>query len=153
MSSWFVQRKKDGCCDRFILLSCTALMSAFSPNEFGRLSRARFRNTNSSVCIDACWLAIRLSFHTMSRSPKPFTVARLNDLILGSFSHIQPSETVDHLIRYLGTWSGSELVHVVYWSDDELTRSGSTAASCSWLVAPKLSQVVLLISHRLYNMP
>jgi len=29
-------------------------------------------------------------------------------MILGSFSHVQPSETIDHLIRFLGTWSGSD---------------------------------------------
>jgi hypothetical protein len=45
----------------------------------------------------------------MSRAPKPLTVARLNDLILGSFANVKPSETLDHLVRYLGTWSGSEL--------------------------------------------
>ncbi|RDB25918.1 hypothetical protein Hypma_006765 [Hypsizygus marmoreus] len=39
---------------------------------------------------------------------KPLTLARLNDLILGTFSHLQPSETLDHLVRFLGTWSGSD---------------------------------------------
>jgi hypothetical protein len=44
----------------------------------------------------------------MSRS-KSLTSARLNDLILGCFGLLQPSDTLDHLVRYLGTWSGSEL--------------------------------------------
>ncbi|KAF8173042.1 hypothetical protein BJ912DRAFT_88082 [Pholiota molesta] len=44
----------------------------------------------------------------MSRASKPLTVARLNDLILGSFANVKPSETLDHLVRYLGTWSGSD---------------------------------------------
>ncbi|KAG6830872.1 hypothetical protein H0H92_014237 [Tricholoma furcatifolium] len=39
---------------------------------------------------------------------KPYTLARLNDSILGSFGSLQPNETLDHLVRYLGTWSGSE---------------------------------------------
>ncbi|KAF8239610.1 hypothetical protein L208DRAFT_1385588 [Tricholoma matsutake] len=39
---------------------------------------------------------------------KPFTISRASDLILGSFAFIQPSETLDHLVRYLGTWSGSD---------------------------------------------
>ncbi|TFK36630.1 hypothetical protein BDQ12DRAFT_699475 [Crucibulum laeve] len=41
-------------------------------------------------------------------SSKPLTIARLNDAILGCFSRAQPSETVDHLVRFLGTWSGSD---------------------------------------------
>jgi hypothetical protein len=45
----------------------------------------------------------------MSRVSKPLTVARLNDALLGCFVHVNPSATVDHLVRYLGTWSGSEL--------------------------------------------
>ncbi|KAI0044164.1 hypothetical protein FA95DRAFT_1497534 [Auriscalpium vulgare] len=39
---------------------------------------------------------------------KPLTLARLNDLTLGAFANVAPSETLDHLIRYLSTWSGSE---------------------------------------------
>ena len=45
----------------------------------------------------------------MSRSSKSLTPARLNDLVLGCFGRLQPSDTLDHLVRYLGTWSGSEL--------------------------------------------
>ena len=45
----------------------------------------------------------------MSRSSKSLTPARLNDAILGCFGRLQPSDTLDHLVRYLGTWSGSEL--------------------------------------------
>ena len=45
----------------------------------------------------------------MSRSSKSLTPARLNDVILGCFGRLQPSDTLDHLVRYLGTWSGSEL--------------------------------------------
>lgn len=44
----------------------------------------------------------------MSRSKAGANIARLNDLTLGAFSSVQPSETLDHLIRYLSTWSGSE---------------------------------------------
>ncbi|KAH7926099.1 hypothetical protein BV22DRAFT_1104558 [Leucogyrophana mollusca] len=44
----------------------------------------------------------------MSRTAKACTIARLNDIVLGSFSLVPSSETLDHLIRYLGTWSGSD---------------------------------------------
>ncbi|KAF8910563.1 hypothetical protein CPB84DRAFT_1672521 [Gymnopilus junonius] len=44
---------------------------------------------------------------------KSLTTARLNDAILGCFSHLQPSETLDHLVRYLGTWSGSDKLFMV----------------------------------------
>ncbi|KAJ6607383.1 hypothetical protein B0H10DRAFT_2072096 [Mycena sp. CBHHK59/15] len=44
----------------------------------------------------------------MSRA-KPLTLARLNDLVLGAWSSVPPSETLDHLLRYLSTWSGTEL--------------------------------------------
>ena len=45
----------------------------------------------------------------MSRSSKSLTLAHLNDVTLGCFGRLQPSDTLDHLVRYLGTWSGSEL--------------------------------------------
>lgn len=47
---------------------------------------------------------------TMSAvSSKPLTLARIEDLTLGSFGLLQPSKTLDHLVRFLSTWSGSEL--------------------------------------------
>ncbi|KAF5372789.1 hypothetical protein D9615_010135 [Tricholomella constricta] len=44
---------------------------------------------------------------------KPLTLARLNDIVLGSFGLVQPSETLDHLVRYLGTWSGSDKLFMI----------------------------------------
>ncbi|KAG5649962.1 hypothetical protein H0H81_001309 [Sphagnurus paluster] len=44
---------------------------------------------------------------------KPLSISRLNDLVLGSFSLVQPSETLDHLVRYLGTWSGSDKLFMI----------------------------------------
>ncbi|KAJ7104287.1 hypothetical protein B0H15DRAFT_809356 [Mycena belliarum] len=44
----------------------------------------------------------------MSSRSKGLTVGRLNDNILGAWSFVPPSETLDHLIRYLSTWSGSD---------------------------------------------
>ncbi|EPQ52793.1 hypothetical protein GLOTRDRAFT_117498 [Gloeophyllum trabeum ATCC 11539] len=44
----------------------------------------------------------------MSRTSKPLTLTRLNDVILGPFALVPPSETLDHLVRYLSTWSGSD---------------------------------------------
>ncbi|TFK27502.1 hypothetical protein FA15DRAFT_666350 [Coprinopsis marcescibilis] len=49
----------------------------------------------------------------MARVSKPLTMARLNDTILGCFQLVKPSETLDHLIRYLGTWSGSDKLFMV----------------------------------------
>ncbi|KAJ7284857.1 hypothetical protein C8J57DRAFT_1289667 [Mycena rebaudengoi] len=43
----------------------------------------------------------------MSRS-KPLTLARLNDAVLGAWGCVPPSETLDHLLRYLSTWSGTD---------------------------------------------
>jgi hypothetical protein len=37
-----------------------------------------------------------------------FYVKALNDGVLGAFSRLKPSPTLDHLLRYLSTWSGSE---------------------------------------------
>ncbi|KAG2047237.1 hypothetical protein BDR06DRAFT_964197 [Suillus hirtellus] len=44
----------------------------------------------------------------MSRGSKLHTLARLNDTTLGSFSNVPSSETLNHLVRYLSTWSGSD---------------------------------------------
>ena len=45
----------------------------------------------------------------MSRLSKPDPVAYLNDTVLGAFIHVPQSETINHLVRYLSTWGGSEL--------------------------------------------
>ena len=37
-----------------------------------------------------------------SRTPNP------TDKVLGCFSHVEPSERLDHMIRYLSTWSGTD---------------------------------------------
>ncbi|QRV74870.1 peroxisomal biogenesis factor 11 [Ceratobasidium sp. AG-Ba] len=45
----------------------------------------------------------------MSGSPKPMTVTRLTDILLGSVgTHLPPSKRIDHAVRYLSTWSGSD---------------------------------------------
>ncbi|KAI0067265.1 hypothetical protein BV25DRAFT_1959929 [Artomyces pyxidatus] len=49
----------------------------------------------------------------MSNSSKPLNLARLNDLLLGAFARAAPSETLDHLIRYLSTWSGSDKLFMI----------------------------------------
>ncbi|KAG9103593.1 hypothetical protein FRC07_009962 [Ceratobasidium sp. 392] len=44
-----------------------------------------------------------------SGSSKPLTVARLGDILLGSVgARLPPSDRIDHAIRYLSTWSGSD---------------------------------------------
>ncbi|KZT67474.1 hypothetical protein DAEQUDRAFT_729131 [Daedalea quercina L-15889] len=44
----------------------------------------------------------------MSRPPKALTLARVEDLTLGSFALVPTSQTLSHLVRYLSTWSGSD---------------------------------------------
>ncbi|KAL0569497.1 hypothetical protein V5O48_012465 [Marasmius crinis-equi] len=39
---------------------------------------------------------------------KPATLSKLTDATIGCFSRLPPSEFVDHLVRYLSTWSGSD---------------------------------------------
>ncbi|PVG04223.1 hypothetical protein CPB86DRAFT_721925 [Serendipita vermifera] len=39
---------------------------------------------------------------------KPMTLAKANDLILGAFSNVPPSPELDHAVRFLSTWSGSD---------------------------------------------
>jgi hypothetical protein len=67
----------------------------------------------------------------MSRVSRPLTVARLNDALLGCFVHVKPSATVDHLVRYLGTWSGSELSIFLLQSRHAVLKMCFTA-SFSW---------------------
>jgi hypothetical protein len=43
-------------------------------------------------------------------NPRKRLVSRIEDVTLGAFGNLQPSETLNHLIRYLSTWSGSEYV-------------------------------------------
>lgn len=45
---------------------------------------------------------------TMAKTCKSLTADRIEDMTLGAFSNLPPSETLNHLIRYLSTWSGSE---------------------------------------------
>ncbi|KAH8100990.1 hypothetical protein BXZ70DRAFT_892779 [Cristinia sonorae] len=49
----------------------------------------------------------------MSRLAKPLTLAKLEDLTLGSFAFVPTSETIDHLIRYLSTWSGTDKLFMI----------------------------------------
>ncbi|KAF4571542.1 hypothetical protein EYR36_008882 [Pleurotus pulmonarius] len=44
----------------------------------------------------------------MSRVSKPLSLSRISDLTLGAFIFVPQSETIDHLVRYLGSWSGSD---------------------------------------------
>lgn len=49
----------------------------------------------------------------MSRPSKPLTLSRIEDLTLGSFAFVPTSETIDHLVRYLSTWSGSDKLFMI----------------------------------------
>ncbi|KAJ7022627.1 hypothetical protein C8F04DRAFT_1137596 [Mycena alexandri] len=47
---------------------------------------------------------------------KPLSLARLNDAVLGAWGSVPPSETLDHLLRYLSTWSGTDKIFALVQS-------------------------------------
>ncbi|TCD63337.1 hypothetical protein EIP91_005656 [Steccherinum ochraceum] len=59
--------------------------------------------------------SIRLHYKltAMSRQSKPLTLARIEDLTLGAFAFVPSSETINHLIRYLSTWSGTDKLFMI----------------------------------------
>jgi hypothetical protein len=61
-------------------------------------------------------------------------VNRIENLTLGAFGNLQPSDTLNHLVRYLSTWSGSECVSSPFLSLRNEWESNETivAASYSW---------------------
>lgn len=44
----------------------------------------------------------------MSRFSKPLTLAQLEDVTLGAFAFVPTSETINHFVRYVSSWSGNE---------------------------------------------
>ncbi|KAG9315007.1 hypothetical protein JVU11DRAFT_4118, partial [Chiua virens] len=44
----------------------------------------------------------------MSRFAQASSLAQISDATLGVFASVPPSETLDHLIRFLSTWSGTD---------------------------------------------
>lgn len=58
--------------------------------------------------LQSCFLTIN-----MSRQSKSLTLARLSDVTLGAFAFVPSSETLDHLVRYLSTWSGSDKLFTI----------------------------------------
>ncbi|KAL6301355.1 hypothetical protein BKA93DRAFT_467088 [Sparassis latifolia] len=49
----------------------------------------------------------------MSHPTKVLTLSRIEDLTLGSFAFVPSSATLDHLVRFLSTWSGSDKLFMV----------------------------------------
>ncbi|KAG6374382.1 hypothetical protein JVT61DRAFT_4418 [Boletus reticuloceps] len=45
----------------------------------------------------------------MSCLAKGSALAHISDTTLGAFAFVTPSEVLNHLIRFLSTWSGTEL--------------------------------------------
>lgn len=66
--------------------------------------------TGTSHFISSQFDSFGCSYLAMSRQLKPLTFSRLEDLTLGSFALVPTSETINHLVRYLSTWSGTEYV-------------------------------------------
>ncbi|TDL19882.1 hypothetical protein BD410DRAFT_791503 [Rickenella mellea] len=53
----------------------------------------------------------------MSRPLKSLSLSRLSDVTLGAFAFAPSSEVLDHAIRYLSTWSGSDkLLMIIQYS-------------------------------------
>jgi hypothetical protein len=62
-------------------------------------------------------------------------VNRIEDVTLGAFGNLQPSDTLNHLIRYLSTWNGSECVYFFFFSiliSSKLNGNVFNAANYSW---------------------
>ncbi|KAG2067470.1 hypothetical protein BDR04DRAFT_1104991 [Suillus decipiens] len=93
----------------------------------------------------------------MSRASKQHALARLNDITLGSFSNVPSSETLNHLVRYLSTWSGSDkfftliqytlklIVPFLHWRARLQHRAGIRKDASS-LAAPSLASFSSIIS-------
>ncbi|KAH8983394.1 hypothetical protein EDB86DRAFT_2967132 [Lactarius hatsudake] len=69
----------------------------------------------------------------MPTTYKPLTADRIEDVTLGAFGNLRPSETLNHLIRYLSTWS-TRLQH----------RAGVRSQPTSSIV-PKLAKLASTI--------
>ncbi|KZV94728.1 hypothetical protein EXIGLDRAFT_736469 [Exidia glandulosa HHB12029] len=46
-------------------------------------------------------------------SKRPLTIAKANDAVLGTFARVPRSEELDHAVRYLSTWSGSDKLFMI----------------------------------------
>ncbi|KAH9963094.1 hypothetical protein BGW80DRAFT_1255484 [Lactifluus volemus] len=68
----------------------------------------------------------------MSNTRKALTVDKLEDLTLGAFSNLRPSETLDHLIRYLSTWNGSDKLFMLLCSQAAKLASIISDARTLW---------------------
>lgn len=51
----------------------------------------------------------------MPLQSSPNSLDKLNDSILGVFSKFPESERLDHAVRFLSTWNGSELSSLTFW--------------------------------------
>ena len=56
-----------------------------------------------------------LTHYTIMSAARMRLVNRIEDVTLGAFGNLQPSETLNHLIRFLSTWNGSECVHFSFF--------------------------------------
>ena len=78
----------------------------------------------TSCCDHMCTVHGQLALLKIVMSTsKELTAARLNDLILGLFSRAPTSETLDHAVRYLSTWNGSECVLIQCLTENSLAKN------------------------------
>lgn len=59
----------------------------------------------------------------MFRLTKGDALAHISDATLGAFAFIPPSGVLNHLIRFLSTWSGTELRTALLFSCFPLTSA------------------------------
>jgi hypothetical protein len=71
------------------------------------------------------------SHYTIMSTSRRRLVNRIEDATLGAFGNLQPSETLNHLIRYLSTWNGSECVYLSFSIRVNSTEM-CNAANYSW---------------------
>jgi len=94
-----------------IMLTCCRSLCVLISTDYRELPRHSF----SALQLKSAEIRRAHRLDKMSRASKLHTLARLNDITLGSFSNVPSSETLNHLVRYLSTWSGSEYVLTLLW--------------------------------------
>ncbi|KAH8983398.1 hypothetical protein EDB86DRAFT_3247011 [Lactarius hatsudake] len=80
---------------------------------------------------------------TVAAAYKPLTADRIEDMTLGAFGNLRPSETLNH-IRYLSTWSGSDLSNMGQ-SADPYSGSMSAPPTAQASIALKLAKLASTI--------
>lgn len=101
--------------------TCISLGNPFPWASRTALERLQHQVLPSQACSAYIWKSsaappfscnsfLPLQHSKMSGTMKAYPLSRVEDLTLGSFAFVPTSATLDHLVRFLSTWSGSECV-------------------------------------------